>query len=146
VNQDQEHLKLLSIFHFVLAGLCGMLTLIPLAQLLLGLGLATGSLDKEPVAQVMGCFFVAIAGTGLLLGVGLAVCLVLAGRAMLERKHYTFCLVMACISCMFMPFGTALGVFSLLVLLRPSVKTLFGVGNGPAAGDSQPPGGGEVAV
>jgi hypothetical protein len=113
-----------------------MLTLIPLAQLLLGLGMATGSFDKEPVAQVMGCFFVAIAGTGLLLGLGLAICLVLAGRALLERKHYTFCLVMACVSCMFMPFGTVLGVFSLLVLLRPSVKELFGVGDTPAGGEA----------
>jgi len=34
---------------------------------------------------------------------------------------------MACIECLFMPFGTVLGVFTILVLVRESVKQLFGV-------------------
>ncbi len=36
-----------------------------------------------------------------------------------------FCLVMACVACLFMPFGTVLGVFTIIVLARPSVQTLF---------------------
>ena len=40
---------------------------------------------------------------------------------------------MAAISCAFMPFGTVLGVFTLIVLLRPGVKELFGVGTAPVA-------------
>jgi hypothetical protein len=51
-----------------------------------------------------------------------------------------FCLVMASITCMFMPFGTVLGVFTLIVLMRPSVKPLF---EGQAAnppGDPAPTG------
>jgi hypothetical protein len=32
---------------------------------------------------------------------------------------------MAGIECVFMPFGTVLGVFTLVVLTRPSVKPLF---------------------
>jgi hypothetical protein len=32
---------------------------------------------------------------------------------------------MAGVMCIFMPFGTVLGVFTLIVLLRPSVKPLF---------------------
>ena len=35
--------------------------------------------------------------------------------------HY----VVAGIECIFMPFGTVLGVLTLLVLMRPSVKALF---------------------
>jgi hypothetical protein len=34
--------------------------------------------------------------------------------------------VTACLSCMNVPIGTALGVFAILVLNRPSVKALFG--------------------
>jgi hypothetical protein len=34
---------------------------------------------------------------------------------------------MAGVACMFMPFGTVLGVFTIVVLLRDSVKELFGV-------------------
>jgi hypothetical protein len=129
MTDDREHLKLLAIFHFVLAGLCAMFSLIPLAQLVLGLGLATGSVDGEPAVRALGCFFVAVAGSAVVLGLGLAACLVLAGRGLLDQKRYTFCLVMACISCLFMPFGTVLGVFTLLVLMRPSVKELFGAGD-----------------
>jgi hypothetical protein len=33
--------------------------------------------------------------------------------------------VIACIECLFMPFGTILGVFTLIVLSRESVKKLF---------------------
>jgi hypothetical protein len=32
---------------------------------------------------------------------------------------------MACIECMFMPFGTVLGVFTIIVFIRQSVKALF---------------------
>jgi len=34
--------------------------------------------------------------------------------------------VMACVECLLMPFGTVLGVFSIWVLNRQSVKGLFG--------------------
>ena len=35
------------------------------------------------------------------------------------------CMIVAGLSCMMMPFGTVLGVFTLLVLLKPQVKALF---------------------
>jgi len=45
-------------------------------------------------------------------------------------------MVIAGIECLFMPFGTVLGVFTLVVLVRPSVKELFlrNQGNEPAPG------------
>ena len=52
--------------------------------------------------------------------------MVLAGRYLARRERYTFCLVVAGVECMFMPFGTVLGVFTIIVLSRPSVKDLFG--------------------
>jgi hypothetical protein len=48
-----------------------------------------------------------------------------AGRSLAARKRYTFCIIVAAISCTFFPLGTALGVFTILVLSRPSVKALF---------------------
>ena len=53
------------------------------------------------------------------------VCLALAGRYLLQRTHYTFCLVVAAIACLLMPFGTALGIFTIIVLMRPSVREMF---------------------
>jgi hypothetical protein len=40
---------------------------------------------------------------------------------------------MACIECLFLPFGTILGVFTIIVLSRESVKALF-----PTAGEQKP--------
>lgn len=74
----------------------------------------------------LGWFFVIFAATWIVCGLTFAICLFLAGRYLDQRRRYLFCLVMAGLACMFMPFGTVLGVFTILVLVRPSVKELFG--------------------
>jgi hypothetical protein len=74
---------------------------------------------------IMGWFFVGFAAIMILFGWAFAFCMILAGRSLAARRRYTFCIVMAAIGCLFMPFGTVLGVFSVIVLLRPSVKELF---------------------
>ena len=125
-TQDVEHLRLLSAFHHVVAALVALFSLFPVIHLVIGIGLATGSFEEaDPMARTMGWFFTAFAGAFILGGLAFAACMVLAGRFLAQRRRYTFCLVMAGVSCMFMPFGTVLGVFTILVLLRDSVKALF---------------------
>jgi hypothetical protein len=53
-----------------------------------------------------------------------------AGRFLARRKHHLFCLVVAGVECLFFPFGTVLGVFTIIVLMRPSVQQAFEA-NGP---------------
>jgi len=48
-----------------------------------------------------------------------------AGRCLSRRKNHLLCLIVAGVSCLFVPMGTVLGVFSIIVLMRPSVKELF---------------------
>jgi hypothetical protein len=56
----------------------------------------------------------------------LAVANVIAAGFLRARRGYVFLLVIAALNCAIMPLiGTALGVFALVVLLRPSVKALF---------------------
>jgi hypothetical protein len=83
----------------------------------------------------MGVFLMALAAFAILLGWTFAVCLIVAGRRLASQRSYTFCLVMAALACMFMPFGTVLGVLTIIVLMRPSVKSLFGQPT-PAAAES----------
>ena len=40
-------------------------------------------------------------------------------------------LVVAALECLAFPLGTVLGVFTLIVLVRPEVKQLFGVASTP---------------
>ena len=51
--------------------------------------------------------------------------IMLAGRFLQKRKNRTYCLVVGAFACMFQPFGTILGVFTIVILLRPDVETLF---------------------
>jgi len=126
-SQDAQHLQLLSIFHYVVAGLAGLFSLLPVVHLVIGLMVATESVGgpDEKIGQMVGWMFVAFASAFILGGFAYAACLAVAGRFIARRSHYTFCLVMAGMSCVFFPFGTVLGVFTLIVLVRPSVKEMF---------------------
>ena len=60
-----------------------------------------------------------------LLGIAIAICILIAGRSLAKHRHYWFAFAIACVECLFIPFGTILGVFTIIVLLRESVKALF---------------------
>jgi hypothetical protein len=127
--KDEEHLNLLSVFHYVVAGLGAMFSLIPVLHVVLGLGMVTGKLpdpQNDPMVSKMGWLFVIFGSVFISFGLGFAGCLAAAGRFLSRRKHYTYCLVMSGLACAFMPFGTVLGVFTIVVLQRDSVKQLFG--------------------
>jgi hypothetical protein len=127
-NQDEQHLQLLSIFHYVVGGLAGLFACFPIIHLVVGLGILISSLTNPthngPDA-FFGLFFVVIAGSIMLVGWTFAICIAITGRFIATRKHYMFCLIMAGIECMFTPFGTVLGVFTIITLVRPTVKAVF---------------------
>jgi len=128
-NTDSQHLKLLSIFHYVVAGLAALFGCIPIIHLVIGLFLILapqkfGTGSNQPPAFI-GWFFVVLASVFILIGWTFAILVLIAGRFIAHRRHYTYCFVMACVECMFIPFGTALGVFTILVLNRQSAKDLF---------------------
>lgn len=129
MNQDEEHLRLLSIFHYVCAGMAALCGCFPIFHLIIGLILmlkpaSFGPAKDQPPAW-FGLIFVVLASIIILFGWTFAVLLAIAGRSLSQRKRYTFCVVMAGIACFYMPFGTVLGIFTIIVLLRPSVRALF---------------------
>jgi hypothetical protein len=73
----------------------------------------------------MELMFALIGGAFVLCGWALAACIFAAGRAIAARKRHMFCIVVAALNCTLFPFGTALGVLSILVLSRPTVKAMF---------------------
>lgn len=131
MNQDMEHLNLLGIFHYVVATIAALFSLFPVIHLCIGIWMMSGGFAEsrnpaEPDPRVFGIFFVAFALVFIIAGLAFAVCTALAGRWLRQRTKYLFCMVMAGIECMFIPFGTVLGVFTIIVLQRPGVKSLFG--------------------
>jgi hypothetical protein len=123
MNRDEQHLKLLSIFHYVVGGLKALFTCIFFIHFFIGIAMLIGAIEGAP--SVVGLIMVAMAVVFITFGWALSVCLIIAGSSLAKRKRYTFCVVIAAISCMFVPFGTILGVFTIVVLMRPSVKELF---------------------
>ena len=128
---DAEHLKLLSVFHYIVGGILGLISLFPVFHLIFGAFMlfAPHYMEKKEgeiwILQAVGGFFMLFAGLLMAGGIALAIASVMSGRYLSQSRNYTFSFAVAAILCVFMPFGTVLGVFTLIVLSRPSVKTLY---------------------
>ncbi len=127
---DNEHLRLLSIFHYIKGGLTGLFFLHSDHPR----GPWPGHDYRSPgvwtwrgsASCIPWWLFVILGICIILLGWTFAALTLIAGRCIARRKHRTFCLVWACVQCISVPFGTVLGVFTILVLSRASVTALFG--------------------
>jgi cytochrome bd-type quinol oxidase subunit 2 len=131
MNQDTEHLRLLSMFHYIVAGLAALFSCFPLLYTTVGAIFifaarhGTGKPGEDLPPEFVGWIFAVIGSLLFLLGIAIAICILIAGRSLAKHTRYWFAFVVACIECLFIPFGTILGVFTIIVLSRESVKTLF---------------------
>ena len=129
-NKDLEHIRLLSIFHYVVGGLIALFACFPIIHLVIGITFLTTDFPQQPgepefPTKLFGLMFTIIPLFFIFAGWTLAIFVIIAGRKLSDFKSYTFCFVVAAILCVFMPFGTILGVFTIIVLMRDSVKSLF---------------------
>lgn len=127
---DDEHLRLLPVFYWVLGAMDIFIAMYGLIYVGMGVLISsasfpTSSTASGPPPAFISWFFVAI-GLAFMLGFGVVATLkILAGSWLRKRKHRPACLVIAGLACVSIPFGTIVGVFTFLVLLRPSVAALF---------------------
>ena len=130
-SQDHEHLKVLSILNYVMAALRAVGGIFPLIYIAIGFFMVAnpealqGNQGQTPPPPWLGWVLIGIGGCLTVFLVGLAVATFLNGRYLAQRRHYVFCFVVSCLQCLQMPLGTALGVCTILVLLRESVKQQF---------------------
>jgi hypothetical protein len=138
MTAPSEQLRLLSVFHYVLAALAGLCSLLPLIYVAVGLGIVTGKLPTDgkgpPLPEAFGWLFVGMGAVAVLLGMTYGALLVVAGRCLGRARRWTFCVVMAALSCAFFPFGTVLGVFTIVALAKPEAKALFEPTGSPPTG------------
>ncbi|MCX6855353.1 MAG: hypothetical protein NTV80_10665 [Verrucomicrobia bacterium] len=122
----------MAIFHFVVAGLAfAGLGFLFLHYLVVHTFLAdpgiwknnpnSGGPPPEILFDIFKWFYVVI---GALFTAG-AIANLLSGLWIRKRKNRVFSLIIAGINCIQFPFGTALGVFTLVVLLRDSVRESY---------------------
>jgi len=128
---DAEHLRLLSIGYVVSGVLSALFSLLGLVYLVIGIvmgaalssEMAKAGKEAPPafIGYVLGCF-----GLGIFLFMVLLAGLKFrAAWCLKHRRARTYCMVVAGISCLGIPYGTLLGVFSFVVLGRNSVRLLF---------------------
>lgn len=122
---DREQLRLLSVFHYVVAALTALIASIPILHFELGFLIMTGAIEESAPPVAIGCFVMVISAAVVMAGWTLAICMALAGAFLVSRKYHTFCVVVAAASCIVTPFGTVLGIFTLLALMRDSVREMF---------------------
>jgi hypothetical protein len=134
MDKDAEHLRLLSIFHYVLGGLAMFFSCFFIFHIIFGLVMINapasfwnhnGNHQAGPPA-FFGWFFLVGGCFAIMFGWTLGGLLIYAGRCLNLRKRHLFCTVVAAVSCIMMPLGTVLGVFTIMVLQRPHVRELFG--------------------
>jgi hypothetical protein len=128
--KDAEHLKLLSIFHYVVAGMIALFASFPIIHFIIGAAMLFGSAaarSKSAEPMLVGGFFMVFASVWILIGWAFAIAVVVAGRSISSRRRYVYCIIVAgLMAAACMPFGTVLGVFTIIVLVRPTVKEAFG--------------------
>ena len=138
---DDEHLRLLSygyIFSGVMTGLFSLLGLV-----YAGMGLIMSrffaeaaqnaaraeSIPPESLGTIVGIF----GAVFFLIAITLAAAKLWTARCIKRRQSRIFCMVVAGICCLGVPYGTVLGICTFLVLGRQSVITQFAVGEDTAS-------------
>jgi len=146
--EDAEHLSALSIGHYIMAGLSA-LSAIPLVayafagaklaeqlsnEMALTMGDISGQAGVDPLAgapmemmEDLGTLMITMTALGFLLAVVTAIGFFLVGLKLRQRQWWTFCYLSGWGECLLFPFGTILGVFTIIVLSRPTVKRSFGM-------------------
>jgi len=135
----RDRLKLLEIGYYI----AGVLTIVGVSFLLihftlfLTLGLnphifdhTKGSNGHPAAPPPPGLFlvFAGVIGFIILFGWTFGSLQIYAGRCIRHRCHPLFILIIAGVECLFIPWGTFLGVCTFLVMERPSAKALFARG------------------
>ncbi len=134
---DREHLNLLSIFHFIVGAITILFSSIFIFHMVFMLVLAFNpeafpgppKVEGRPPQEfpfVLGLMMAIMTGCFVLTGWVLGGLTIYSGICLRRQRRRILSLVVAAIQCMFVPFGTVLGVFTIVVLMRDSVRRLYG--------------------
>ncbi|MGL6338472.1 MAG: hypothetical protein ACRC80_04945 [Waterburya sp.] len=134
-NNDSSNLKLLSIFHYIYGGFSLFVfvswTIFFLSFYIPLLSGDTSSATSQYFTNSNSrkqLIDLSIAVTlFLLVFIGFAICIIVSGNSLNKRKNYWFSFVIACLECLSVPLGTALGVYTIISLQRDSVKKLYNI-------------------
>lgn len=125
--RDASHLRTLSILYYVFSSFNLVPLLIGALYVFIGLDILNGPVPADTANHDAnaGWVLLCLAAAMIFIGIVGGILTLTVARRLSQRRSLTLCIVVAAVSCMQIPFGTALGVFTLIVLNRPSVKAMF---------------------
>ena len=124
-SEDATHLQVLAIFYYVFAGL-GALSVLMIAVFgAVFLGMAGLGEHGQPMPADARVVVIAMFALITALNALATVLHFMTGQRLRQRRGRTFCQIVAGITCLSLPFGTVLGVFTFIVLSRPTVTAAF---------------------
>ncbi len=129
-NPDLEHLRLLTLFHKIIAGIYGFFGFCGFPHFTIGIvSMTNPSAFKSNAGQgpdaMFSWMFLAAGMSVICFGWTLAVLNWLTANRLAQRRGVNLILVTEGLNCIWMPMGTALGAFGFVVMTRPSVRALF---------------------
>ncbi|OGV69191.1 MAG: hypothetical protein A2269_02225, partial [Lentisphaerae bacterium RIFOXYA12_FULL_60_10] len=102
-TDDDKHLDLLAIFHYIVGGITALFSCFPVIHVAIGIAMILGKFDgPNPPPAFIGWIFVGIGGFIMLCGWALAVCMIIAGRKLHKRKARMYCMVVGAVECLMM--------------------------------------------
>lgn len=143
-DKIKNNLNLLSVFTLIYGILSVLFAFVPLIYVFMG-AMVTQIDELDPnmkdaeAAMAMGGIFIVIGLIGFLICLGHAILNFMTYSGLKHYKWHTLCLVTAGINCLFMPFGTVLGVFQFINLLNDDARILFNPSSAQMYSNSTPP-------
>lgn len=129
-QRDIDQVRLLSILYWVMAGfsILGMLVIgaewFVISLLFARTQEAQSQLGGSPAPFPVTWFHIGFGAIELFILLS-TIALMIAARRLWLFKWRMYCIVVAAIQCLSFPFGTALGVFTIVVLVREPTRGLF---------------------
>jgi hypothetical protein len=130
---DNEHLRLLEIFHYISGGLTIAFSCLFIFHLIFMSYIVMNpeqfmqnpGNNKNPDPSQFMSIFVIIFGLFIILGISYGVAQIISGRFIKQRRRRVFSFIVAIPNILFIPYGTILGILTLMVLSNERVKRLY---------------------
>ena len=145
-KQLEENLRLLTIFHDVLAGFFGLTVCMTILYAAFAWNMASSVVSQidtyayheiseresaeeyEAVNQILARSLrshMTFELLGTMFWIGMCFVTILSSYFIQQRQRRVFSIVIAAVNCIFFPFGTALGIFTIILLSKPEATDLY---------------------
>ena len=125
--KDEAQLRLIAMWYYVFALLQTLLALGTFIFAIAAISLSAGWIQESvwlPPRTLVGEVILPWLGSAAFVGAVASLSL-LAARRVSKRRSHSLCLFASVANLLFVPWGTLLGLYSIVVLKRPSVSAVF---------------------